>query len=144
MKTVGATYEVLPGAIPPRRAHVGDAGLDIAVQEDVSIEPHSTVYARAGVKFNVPDGYKLDVMTRSSTFKRDVVVVPTVVDQNYSDEISTIITNNTSRVVTVPKGTYLAQVVLTECFKFDNEPESTRSRDGGKFGSSDELPDNGR
>lgn len=140
MTSCGATISLLLGAVPPRRAHVGDAGLDIALQEDLRLRPGETAYVPAGVKLDIPHGYAAHVMTRSGTFNHDVVVVPTIVDSNYKDEISTIVTNFNVFPVHLHRGDYLAQIVLTPCYEFDNECDVTAlptERDGGKFGSSD-------
>lgn len=122
---------------PPRRAYAGDAGLDIAIQEDVTIYPGESEYCSSGVKLLLPVGLYADVKTRSSTFKRRVHVIPTVVDNGYQDEISTIVSNPNSYPVTIPAGSYLAQVVVSPYFTFDNEPkERLGERGNNRFGSS--------
>ena len=122
---------------PPRRAYAGDAGLDIAIQEDVTIYPGESEYCTSGVKLLLPVGLYADVKTRSSTFKKRVHVIPTVVDNGYQSEISTIVSNPNSYPVTIPAGSYLAQVVVSPYFTFDNEP-ATRFGERGinRFGSS--------
>lgn len=122
---------------PPRRAYAGDAGLDIAIQEDVTIYPGESEYCSSGVKLLLPVGLYADVKTRSSTFKKRVHVIPTVVDNGYQDEISTIVSNPNSYPVTIPAGSYLAQVVVSPYFTFDNEPkERLGERGNNRFGSS--------
>lgn len=122
---------------PPRRAYAGDAGLDIAIQEDVTIYPGESEYCSSGVKLFLPVGLYADVKTRSSTFKKRVHVIPTVVDNGYQDEISTIVSNPNSYPVTIPAGSYLAQVVVSPYFTFDNEPkERLGERGNNRFGSS--------
>lgn len=137
----GASYKLVEGAIPPKRSCNGDAGLDIAIQEDVKIRPGETVYAPAGVIFDIPEGFAVHVVTRSSTFKHDVVVVPTVVDSGYKGEISTIITNFNVFPVEIKRGTRLAQAVLMPYYQFDNEFDNDVERlpverGENKFGSS--------
>lgn len=122
---------------PPRRAYTGDAGLDIAVQEDVTIYPGESEYCSSGVRLILPVGLYADVKTRSSTFKKRVQVIPTVVDNGYQDEISTIVSNPHHYPVTVPAGSYLAQVVVSPYFVFDNDPATDNNdRGSNKFGSS--------
>lgn len=122
---------------PPRRAYAGDAGLDIAIQEDVTIYPGESEYCSSGVKLLLPVGLYADVKTRSSTFKKRVHVIPTVVDNGYQDEISTIVSNPNSYPVTIPAGSYLAQVVVSPYFTFDNEPTTQLGERGlNRFGSS--------
>ena len=135
---------VISGAIKPRRANKHDAGLDVAIQDTVTIHPNETKYMPAGVKLSLEIGYRADVMTRSSTASKfQLSVIPTVVDCHYTGEISTIVSNFTDKPITVEKGTYLAQVIVSKTYEFDNELESgvktsdsSRSPDD-KFGSSD-------
>lgn len=136
--TAGARYSVMPGAIHPRRAHAGDAGMDLALQETTSLKPGETAYIPGGVAFHMPVGLCAHVMTRSSTFKRGVIVVPTIVDASYTDEASVIVTNISDDVVQLERGDSIAQVVILPYYTFDNEPAqstSQRSRED-KFGSS--------
>lgn len=139
---IGAKLEILDGAVKPRRAHDDDAGLDIAIQDDVTIYPGESAYMPAGVKLDIPDGFAAHVMTRSSTFRKRVQIIPSVIDSNYKGEISTIVTNNNTYPVSLKRGDYLAQVVIMPYFKFDNEdgnilaPHLNRDHDE-KFGSSD-------
>lgn len=143
MSKVG-TIEIIDGKIKPRRAHNKDAGLDIAIQEDLIIQPNETIYAPAGVKLDLNDGYRADVVTRSSTArKHGLTIVPTVVDQFYKGEISTILSNYTHEPIEIKKGTYLAQVIISKTYEFDNEIEagvecSEKARNPlDRFGSSD-------
>ena len=136
----GAKYSVVEGSIPPSRDRSLNAGLDIAIQETRVLQPGETHYCRAGVRFDLPADMFVSVMTRSSTFKKGVVVVPSVVDSNYKDEISTIVTNTSQAPVTIEKGSRLAQCILQKWYMFENEDVSQMSTDvresHHKFGSS--------
>lgn len=135
-----AKYYVIDDSIEPRRDRSMNAGLDIAIQEDRILQPGETYYFRAGVRFEIPDNMCVNVVTRSSTFKKGVVVVPSIVDSNYRDEISTIVTNTSSAPVKIEKGWRLAQCILQKWYMFDNEDETIMSDDvrkkHHKFGSS--------
>lgn len=135
-----AKYYVIDDSIEPRRDRSMNAGLDIAIQEDRILQPGETYYFRAGVRFEIPDDMCVNVVTRSSTFKKGVVVVPSIVDSNYRDEISTIVTNTSSVPVKIEKGWRLAQCILQKWYMFDNEDETIMSDDvrekHHKFGSS--------
>lgn len=135
-----ARYSVIEGSIPPSRDRSLNAGLDIAIQETRVLQPGETYYFRAGVRFDLPEDMFVSVMTRSSTFKKGVVVVPSVVDSNYKDEISTIVTNTSQSPVKIEKGFRLAQCILQKWYMFDNEDVSQMSSDvresHHKFGSS--------
>lgn len=129
-------YHVRAGAIPPKRAYAGDAGLDIAIQDDYIIQPGETVYAQSGVSFTLPGHLMVQVVTRSSTMKRGIIVNPTIVDSGYTGEISTPMTNVTNQPIMVEKGSFLAQAVLTPWQLFDGEEESLMIRGDNKTGSS--------
>lgn len=123
---------------PPVRKHAGDAGLDIAIQETVKIPPGATMYLPTYVRFELEEGYCAQIMTRSSTFKKDVVVIPTLIDRGYTGYISTIVTNYNVYPVVIEKGTRLSQVILQRYFTFDNETASNIDRGASGLGSSGE------
>lgn len=138
----GAKIYTVEDSIQPRRAHLNDAGLDIAIQEDCTLQPYSSTYIRAGVKLDLPEGLGAMVMTRSGTPRKHMTVVPTLIDSNYKEEISTVLSNFTSEEQSVEKGQYLAQVVLVPILHFDNESEqfeqtSIERQRFDRFGSSD-------
>ena len=139
-KITNARYTVIDDSIAPTRERSLNAGLDIAIQETMTLQPGETHYFRAGVKFDLPSDCYVQVVTRSSTFKKGVVVVPTIVDSNYTDEISTIVTNTSKEPVTVERGWRLAQCILSRWHMFENEKleEMSHSMRKGdeKFGSS--------
>lgn len=133
---------------PPRRAHTLDAGLDLFVQKTVTLRPYETVYAPAGVCFDLAFGQCVHIMTRSSTFKKGVIIIPTLIDANYHYEVSTIITNQSDRIVVIEEGTSLAQAVLLNYGFFDSDYESLTEvvkqteheavrKESDKFGSTD-------
>lgn len=135
-----ARYHVIEGSIPPQRERSLNAGLDISIQETRILQPGETYYFRAGVRFELPDNMYVSVVTRSSTFKKGVVVVPSIVDSNYRDEISTIVTNMSSEPVKIEKGWRLAQCILQNWYMFENEDRESMNSDlresHHKFGSS--------
>lgn len=143
---VGAKIHVVEGSIEPRRAHMDDAGLDIALQHDFTLPPYSSTYIPAGVELDLPRGISAQVMTRSGTPRKHLTVVPTLIDSNYKDEISTVLSNFTSEPVKVSKGDYLAQVILMPAFKFDNEHEQFKQTNAQRgrwkrFGSTEDDTD---
>lgn len=137
-----ARIEVLENAIRPRRARSSDAGLDIALQEDIVIFPGETYVSPAKVKLFLPTGMCAHIMTRSSTHKKRVHIIPTVIDKSYNGEISIFVSNFNSYPVELKRGDYVAQIVLMPYFTFENEDEpmfvSERS-ENDKFGSTDNM-----
>lgn len=136
---------ILENSIKPRRAYVGDAGLDLAVQEDVTIQPYSTAFLKSGVSLELDPNFMVFVMSRSSTAnKTGLTVMPTLVDYSFNgNEFSTIVSNLTPEPIFVEKGTFLGQAVLMEYQTFINEKdlldEQRERLNGAKFGSSDKI-----
>lgn len=139
----GAYLEIIDGSIKPRRAYKFDAGLDIAIQEDAIIPPGKTLYMPAGIKLKLPHHLAAYVMTRSGAAKKDVTVIPTLIDSNYQNEISTIISNFSDKPIKIKRGDRFAQVVLIPILTFDNEEGIIETLNvdrpsGHKHGSSDQ------
>ena len=124
-------FNLLEGALPPRRAYIGDAGLDICLQEDITVYPGQTVRSPAKITLDLVPYVAAHVMTRSSTSDKRVTIIPTVIDQSYNGkEISIFVSNfNTYPVI-----------VLMPYFTFANETGTQMNRtrnEGERFGSSD-------
>lgn len=137
-------FNLLEGALPPRRAYIGDAGLDICLQEDITVYPGQTVRSPAKLTLDLAPYVAAHVMTRSSTSDKRVTIIPTVIDQSYNGkEISIFVSNFNTYPVSLKRGDYLAQIVLMPYFTFANETGTQMNRarnEGERFGSSDRQP----
>lgn len=137
-------FNLLEGALPPRRAYIGDAGLDICLQEDITVYPGQTVRSPAKITLELAPYVAAHVMTRSSTSDKRVTIIPTVIDQSYNGkEISIFVSNFNTYPVSLKRGDYLAQIVLMPYFTFANETGTQMNRtrnEGERFGSSDRQP----
>lgn len=137
-------FNLLEGALPPRRAYIGDAGLDICLQEDITVYPGQTVRSPAKITLDLAPYVAAHVMTRSSTSDKRVTIIPTVIDQSYNGkEISIFVSNFNTYPVSLTRGDYLAQIVLMPYFTFANETGTQMNRarnEGERFGSSDRQP----
>lgn len=137
----GCKMFIVEDSIPPVRRSSGDAGMDIFIQDTKTLQPGETHYFRAGIRFELTEFMQVDVITRSRTFKEGVVVVPTVVDATYTNEISTIVTNTSHKPIKIERGMRLAQCILRPWFKFENEEivasmQDSMRKESDKFGSS--------
>lgn len=134
-------FNLLEGALPPRRAYIGDAGLDICLQEDITVYPGQTVRSPAKITLELAPYVAAHVMTRSSTSDKRVTIIPTVIDQSYNGkEISIFVSNFNTYPVSLKRGDYLAQIVLMPYYTFANETGTQMNRtrnEGERFGSSD-------
>lgn len=137
-------FNLLEGALPPRRAYIGDAGLDICLQEDITVYPGQTVRSPAKITLDLAPYVAAHVMTRSSTSDKRVTIIPTVIDQSYNGkEISIFVSNFNTYPVSLTRGDYLAQIVLMPYYTFANETGTQMNRarnEGERFGSSDRQP----
>ena len=137
-------FNLLEGALPPRRAYIGDAGLDVCLQEDITVYPGQTVRSPAKITLDLAPYVAAHVMTRSSTSDKRVTIIPTVIDQSYNGkEISIFVSNFNTYPVSLTRGDYLAQIVLMPYFTFANETGTQMNRarnEGERFGSSDRQP----
>jgi dUTP pyrophosphatase len=136
--------------IAPSRANLTDAGLDVYhVGEDQTIEPGITHILRTGLCFEIPNGYTLLVMDRSSQASKSLATSGGVIDPGYSGEIKIICTNIGKTPIDVKYGMKIAQLLLVPVVTFvpfrvdkselyDNLPVELPIRGEKGFGSSGE------
>lgn len=99
----------------PEYAYVSDSGFDLRANEDVWIFPMSRSIIKTGLIFNIPDGYEIQVRSKSGiALKQGLFVLnsPGTVDSGYLGEIQVIMFNTTTEKVKIEKGQKVAQAVL--------------------------------
>jgi len=131
------------GAIVPRRAYSGDAGLDLAACERVELAPGARALVGTGLAVAIPEGYAGYVQPRSGLAAQHgitIVNTPGLVDSGYRGELKVILLNTdaTEQFVVEP-GMRIAQLVVLELptvdpIEVDELPASERGVRG--FGSS--------
>lgn len=145
--TLQVAVVLAPGAVLPAYAHPGDAGADLACDEDVSLAPGERRTVGTGVSIALPDGYAAFVHPRSGLAARHgitIVNAPGTVDAGYRGEIRVTLLNTDLREqVVLRRGDRIAQVVVqrVERVRFvpvGELPESARGTGG--FGSTGGLP----
>lgn len=85
------------GAILPRYANPGDAGMDVYAAEDMLVRPGETVIVPTGLKLAIPEGYEIQVRPRSGlSFKTPIRLPnsPGTIDSGYRDELGIIVNNS--------------------------------------------------
>ncbi|MDH2455087.1 dUTP diphosphatase [Corynebacterium bovis] len=102
----------------PRRAHPGDAGLDLYSSEDLTLQPGQRELVGTGVAVALPTGTVGLVHPRSGRAWRDglsIVNAPGTVDAGYRGEIKVCLIN-LDRVtpVTIARGDRIAQFVVQD------------------------------
>jgi dUTP diphosphatase len=103
-------------AVLPRQAYAGDAGLDLASCERVTLEPGERAVVGTGLAVAIPEGYAGFVQPRSGLASRhgiSVVNSPGLVDSGYRGEVRVVLLNTDARqTFTVEPGMRIAQLVV--------------------------------
>jgi dUTP pyrophosphatase len=135
IKTIGDTQI-------PKYETEGACAFDLAARERATIQPKSLGLVPSGVIVEVPKGYMLTVVPRSSTPKRKGLLIPHgigIIDQDYcgeGDEILMQFYNFTDHEVVIEKGERIGQAVFVQIERAELTPvESMREKTRGGFGS---------
>ena len=100
----------------PDRAYVGDAGLDLAACEPVSLSPGERAIVPTGLAVAIPDGYAGFVQPRSGLAARHGVTIvnaPGLIDSGYRGEIQVVLLNtDRDQTFTAEAGERIAQLVV--------------------------------
>ena len=126
----------------PRYATGGAVAFDLCARNAVTIGPGETARVPCNVVIEVPPGYALLVVSRSSTPVRKGLLKANgvgVIDQDYcgdGDEIQALFHNVTATPVTVERGERIAQALLVPAPRVTwEEVARFTGDDRGGFGS---------
>lgn len=125
----------------PRYAHEGDAGLDLRIKHDVTLEPGQRCNVGTGVAVEIPQGCVGLVFPRSGLATKFGITLSNsvgVIDSGYRGEIGASLINTSSETTTLDAGTRVCQLVVMpyvpcELVPVDALSETERGADG--FGS---------
>lgn len=132
-----------PGAIVPRRAYDGDAGLDLHAVESVTLAPGARASVGTGIAVAIPEGHAGLVLPRSGlAARRGIALVnaPGLIDAGYRGELRVLLLNTDRETpCEIAAGDRIAQLViqrieLPQTVEVDELPDSERG--AGGFGSS--------
>jgi len=124
----------------PVQSTPGSAGWDIHALDDVNIPPMEMKILRTGFGLQVPAGYYISIVPRSSYGKKKIMISnsPATIDSDYTGEISVMLYNTSMDFFSINKGDRIAQMILLKYneieFDFVQEFDLTSRGDGG-FGS---------
>ena len=102
-------------AVSPSYNYPTDSGFDLHSTESIMIPPLSRMVVGTGLKFNIKDGYEIQIRPKSGlALKQGLTVLntPGTVDAGYDGEIKVIIFNTTNKPITINKGMKVGQAVL--------------------------------
>lgn len=125
----------------PVRASEGAAAYDLFAVENVYIAPESVAKVSVGLSFEIPEGWKGEIYSRSGMAKEGVVVAncPGKIDSDYRGEVFVLLHNINQHVVGILAGDRIAQFevnpVNTINFEEIDGELSETERGSGGFGS---------
>ena len=99
----------------PEYAYQSDSGFDLRSSEDIWIHPNDRNLIPTGMRFDIPEGYEIQVRSKSGLALNHGLMVlnsPGTVDSGYQGEIKVIMFNTTNQKVKIEKGQKVAQAVL--------------------------------
>lgn len=130
-------------AVLPRRAHEGDAGLDLYACEAAHLGPGERWSVGTGIAIEVPKGHAGIVLPRSGLARAHgiaLVNAPGLIDAGYRGEVRVLLLNtDPAEVFRVEPGDRIAQLVLAPVVLAEPVAAaelSDSARGDGGFGSS--------
>lgn len=132
-----------PAVELPSYAYVGDAGLDLRANEDVTLAPHERCLISTGLAIAIPEGYAGFIQPRSGmALKRGLSMAntPGLIDSHYRGELKVLAVNLDAKTpIHIEKGERIAQLVIQQVpvvtlIEVDELDETDRG--AGGFGSS--------
>ena len=128
----------------PFYATKGSAGMDVYSNEELEIEPLSTIIVKTGLFVKIPEGYEIQVRPRSGLSAKSKLRIansPGTIDSDYLGEIGIIIDNISDTYYhLIKKGERIAQLVLKKVEQIEweevEEFSEITERNVGGFGSS--------
>src|SRR5699024_9341852 len=125
----------LPENHRPLRSHANDAGADVYMPFDCTLEPGGIAKIPLGFGLEVPDGYAAYVFPRSSLAAKGVVCELPPVDSGYRGEIHAIVSNVGNEAQTLPKDSRIGQLIIMPVVIADFVDDLGGQRGAGAFGS---------
>jgi dUTP pyrophosphatase len=122
--------------LPLPKYEKGAAGFDFIIRENATIKPKETQALKSNLAMEIPEGYFLMIIPRSSTALRTGLTMPNsvgVIDSFYNgseNEMHLLFYNSTGKDVKVKKGDKLAQGIIFkyEIAEFDETRKLKRSK----------------
>ena len=122
----------------PYRPHDNDAGADVYMPYDCTLQPGEIAKIPLGFGVEIPDGFAGYVFPRSSMAVKGLVCELPPIDSGYRGEIHAIISNVSDRMQTISKGARIGQLVISPVVIADFVSEHGADRGTDTFGSTGE------
>lgn len=103
----------------PKYMKVGDSGMDIRanIEEKIILGSLERVLILTGLFLDIPEGYEIQIRTRSGLALKKALVVlnsPATIDSNYTGELGVILCNLGKENQEIEPGERIAQIVLVK------------------------------
>lgn len=125
----------------PCYAHEGDAGLDLRIKHNVTLEPNQRANVGTGIAVEIPSGCVGLVFPRSGLATKHGITLSNsvgVIDSGYRGEIGASLINTSNETITLDAGTRVCQLVVmpyVPCVLMSVEELSESERGADGFGS---------
>jgi dUTP pyrophosphatase len=101
-----------PQAFLPRKAHLTDAGFDLAIPADYTLAPHAQDAIDLEFAIQIPPGWYGQILGRSSVFRRGLLIHPGVIDADYRGALQLLVVNPLAVEQVLNRGDRLAQLLF--------------------------------
>ena len=125
----------VPDGHRPYRAHDNDAGADVYMPYDYTLQPGEIAKVPLGFGIEVPDGYAGYVFPRSSMAVKGLVCELPPVDSGYRGEIHAIVSNVGNDAQMLAKDSRIGQLIIMPVVIADFVNDMGGQRGAGAFGS---------
>jgi len=102
-------------AVIPQYVYPSDSGFDLHSTGSVGIPPLSRMIVGTGLKFNIKDGYEMQIRPKSGLAAKQGLTVlntPGTIDSGYDGEVKVILYNSTQNTLYIEKGQKIAQACI--------------------------------
>lgn len=135
-------FQAEEGAEAPLYASEGASGADVRafLKEKVAVAPGEVFIVPTGLKFEIPQGYELQVRSRSGLAAKYGVATlnsPGTIDWDYRGELKVILINHGKEPFVIEPGMRVAQIVVAPMLQARFAPLAELSgteRGSGGFG----------
>lgn len=125
-----------------QKATSGAAAYDVRAGHGATIPVRGQVIIGTGIKAEIPDGWYLEIVSRSGLVARNRIAVanaPGIIDADYKGEIKVILRNDGDKPFRVRRGDRIAQAQPKRVEQVDwpwlVDAENTAERGDGGLGS---------
>lgn len=122
----------------PYRPHGNDAGADVYLPYDCTLQPGEIAKIPLGFGLEIPDGYAGYIFPRTSMAVKGLVCELPPVDSGYRGQIHAIISNVSNKPKLLSKDSRIGQLIIMPVVIADFVNELRNGRGSGAFGSTGE------